>query len=290
MSSPVLSFTAQHALNREHFLARSSEFEPLIERYFWYHTIDLGHGLITPGCYDYRTTVQDFHFPSDLNGKTVLDVGSATGFFAFEFERRGAQVTSVELPSLQDLDVFPGQTVEQSIRKIQRMMYPRKPGGLDQYKQEFTPEQLHEYLLEAPFRFCAKLLGSKVRRVYSTIYDLSLAKLGTPEGFDLVFVGDVLVHTLDPFRALATLVPLSKHTLVVAQAMPDLPGNAPAMVYVGGADPEEDELSWWRPTKECFLQLLKKFGFSKVSEAGTHRGVVMPGEHSFERTVLYASR
>ncbi len=290
MSSPVLSLTAQHELRRDHFLAQAVELEPIIERFFWYHTIDLGGGLITPGCYDYRDTVRDFHFPSDLRGKKVLDIGSATGFFAFEFERRGADVTSVELPSLRELDVFPGQTVEQSIRKIQRMMYPRRPGGLDQYKQEFTPEQLYTYLLEGPFRFCAKLLSSKVRRIYSTVYDLSLDKLGVPEGFDLVFVGDVLVHTLDPFRALAALVPLCKETLVLAQVMPDLPGNTPAMVYIGGADPEEDEISWWYPTRECFLQVLKKFGFRQVSEVGHHRGFVMPGEHPFDRVVLHASR
>ena len=39
----------------------------------------------------------------------MLDVGSATGFFAFEFERRGAEVVSVELDSLYALDRFPGQ-------------------------------------------------------------------------------------------------------------------------------------------------------------------------------------
>ena len=79
----MLSFTAQHELRREQFLARAVELEPIIERFFWYHTIDLGDGLVTPGCYDYRETVKDFHFPSDLRGKKVLDVGSATGFFAF---------------------------------------------------------------------------------------------------------------------------------------------------------------------------------------------------------------
>jgi hypothetical protein len=60
------------------------------DRYYWYHTIDLGDGLITPGMYDYRETISSFQFSEDMRGMTVLDVGSATGFFAFEFERRGA--------------------------------------------------------------------------------------------------------------------------------------------------------------------------------------------------------
>ena len=44
---------------------------------------------VTPGLYDYRATLDNFHFPENMEGMTVLDVGSATGFFAFEFERRG---------------------------------------------------------------------------------------------------------------------------------------------------------------------------------------------------------
>src|ERR1700690_2219905 len=98
------------------------------DRYYWYHTIDLGDGLITPGMYDYRETISAFRFPEDMLGMTVLDVGSATGFFAFEFERRGARVVSVELPSLRDLDCFPGQDIQVSLRKIELMIFP---DGLD---------------------------------------------------------------------------------------------------------------------------------------------------------------
>src|SRR4051794_15786079 len=76
-----------------------------VARYYWYHTLDLGEGLVTPGDYDFRDTVRLFPFPPDMKGMTVLDVGSATGFFAFEFERRGAAVTSVDLPSIADWDM-----------------------------------------------------------------------------------------------------------------------------------------------------------------------------------------
>ena len=48
--------------------------------YFWYHTIDLGDGLITPGTYDYRFNLDPFHFPENMTGMRVLDVGSGTGF------------------------------------------------------------------------------------------------------------------------------------------------------------------------------------------------------------------
>jgi len=69
-----------------------------ISGYYWYHTIDLGDGLVTPGLYDYRDTIGAFGFPNNMRGTRVLDVGSATGFFAFEFKRRDASVMSVECP------------------------------------------------------------------------------------------------------------------------------------------------------------------------------------------------
>ena len=92
---------------------------PGIENYYWYHTIELPDGLITPGLYDFREALASFYFPDDMHGLRVLDVGSATGYFAFEFARRGAQVVSVELPSLYALDRFPGQSIEQTLEKIE---------------------------------------------------------------------------------------------------------------------------------------------------------------------------
>lgn len=57
----------------------------------WFHTIDLGEGLRTPGYDDTARKVGTIGLPTDLTGKTVLDVGAYDGYFAFECERRGAQ-------------------------------------------------------------------------------------------------------------------------------------------------------------------------------------------------------
>src|SRR4051794_14553803 len=63
-----------------------------LSHYFWYHTIDLGNGLLTPGTYDFREGLAGYGFEENLQGWKVLDIGPATGFFSFEFERRGADV------------------------------------------------------------------------------------------------------------------------------------------------------------------------------------------------------
>jgi tRNA (mo5U34)-methyltransferase len=56
----------------------------------WFHRIDLGNGLVTPGVDDSPRKLAEIRMPSDLAGKSVLDIGAYDGFFSFEAERRGA--------------------------------------------------------------------------------------------------------------------------------------------------------------------------------------------------------
>jgi len=56
----------------------------------WFHRIDLGDGVVTPGEDDTPEKLKTVHLPQDLRGTTVLDIGAWDGFFSFEAERRGA--------------------------------------------------------------------------------------------------------------------------------------------------------------------------------------------------------
>ena len=56
----------------------------------WYHSIDLGNGVITPGVDDSAYRLARIGLPESLRGLSVLDVGAWDGFFSFECERRGA--------------------------------------------------------------------------------------------------------------------------------------------------------------------------------------------------------
>ena len=215
------------------FLKRVDEFNrgaaslgvPDVENYYWYHTVELPGGLVTPGLYDYRETLPQFPFPQDMRGMRVLDVGSASGYFAFEFAHRGAKVVSVDLPSLYALDRFPGQDIEQTIAKIDEMIVPKSleerahGNKLGAYLKKYTAEQLYFYLIEGPFSLCRKALGWEIERCLSTVYGLTEENTGG--NFDLVFMGDILVHTLNPLQALAAVAPLCRGTLILAQAMPD---------------------------------------------------------------------
>ncbi len=261
-----------------------------IDRYYWYHTIDLpALGLSTPGMYDFRASVQAFKFPADMTGLTVLDVGSATGFFGFEFERRGADVLCTELASLEDLDRFPGQETSTLLNEIQRMIVPHSAEELPSLVRKYSAQELHYYLLDGPFRLCSRFLKSGVRRSFCTVYELSAGRLGQP-GFDLVFLGDILLHTLRPFDALVAAAKVCRGTLIAAQILPGKPEDPPAMSYVGGDDISRDDISWWLPNEQCIKQILLKLGFARVERIGTHEGILRPAGHPYTRGIIRADR
>src|SRR5438309_415680 len=153
-----------------------------LRNYYWYHTIDLGNGLVTPGTYDYRKDLPRFRFPEDMSGMNVLDIGSATGFFAFEFEKRGATVTSVELPSIADWDMPLGEDRERTLTELMA------------YHQVTTIEEVHNLHLDAPCEFCRRVLKSKVTRCHSPIYALP-SRWVCGDAFGLIVAGVVLPHT-----------------------------------------------------------------------------------------------
>jgi tRNA (mo5U34)-methyltransferase len=72
---------------------------------YWWHSIDFGGGIISPGqqgglgCNHTFKMIEQIELPKDLTGKTILDCGCADGFFSFECERRGAKkVVALDVP------------------------------------------------------------------------------------------------------------------------------------------------------------------------------------------------
>jgi len=65
----------------------------------WYHRIELLPNVVTPGTHDSPgalAALDALGLPLDCTGLRVLDVGCRDGFFAFEMERRGAQVVAMD--------------------------------------------------------------------------------------------------------------------------------------------------------------------------------------------------
>src|SRR5213596_771241 len=61
-----------------------------VEKINWWHKIDFGNGVITPGIDITPEKLKWIQMSQNLAGKSVLDIGAWDGFFSFEAERRGA--------------------------------------------------------------------------------------------------------------------------------------------------------------------------------------------------------
>jgi tRNA (mo5U34)-methyltransferase len=62
----------------------------------WYHQIEIRPGIVTPGINKSAATLARLGLPDRCDGMRVLDIGVRDGFFAFELERRGAEVVAID--------------------------------------------------------------------------------------------------------------------------------------------------------------------------------------------------
>lgn len=186
-----------------------------------------GIGLVE-GEWDLRGRFDDYVGGVELRGRSVLDVGTASGFLSFEAERRGARaVTSFEAggPSL----------------------LQRNPG-------HGTPPQRFVQQVNG-YRLAHHLLQSRAVPVYGDVYRLADSVLP----HEVVLVGQILVHLRDPFGALEQMAGRCEQTLVVIEGMFDHPD--PIAVYLGETTPT----AWLHFSTTLYRQFLPKLGFEVAS-------------------------
>ena len=219
----------------------TSSLRELVASTKWYHTIELGPGIVTPGSYDHRPHLDQYGFPINMQGMKVLDVGRASGFFAFEFERRGADVCATELPFRSDKDFVGGDAVR-AIRGAEKRVY--EPGE------------------RSDFHIAHSALKSNVRSLYSNIYDLSPEKTNG-ELFDLVFLGSVLCHVANPMLALNAVRSITRGSIIIANPFePERWQWRTTATFVGRR--AQSMTLWWLPTIACLEEMLHAANFGEV--------------------------
>jgi tRNA (mo5U34)-methyltransferase len=203
----------------------------------WYHTIDVGHGVVTPGMFDHRAYMKHYPIPERLDGMRVLDVATYDGFWAFEFERRGAaEVLAIDLDTFGDLDIPPA------------------------VRAAMTPEQLQRKV-GAGFALASELRQSKVKRIVCSVYDLSPEKVGK---VDFVFCGSLLLHLRDPLRALERIRSVTGAVGVFVETYnPGLPMRCAE--YKGGSQ----RSVWWSWSLDCLHKIIEDAGYSRTEMLDT---------------------
>jgi SAM-dependent methyltransferase len=207
------------------------------ENAVWYHTIELAPGVVTPGQVDLRRVAPRV-LPDDLAGARALDVGTFDGFWAFEMERRGAQVVALDAPSIESADWTP--------HARERLERESEALGVE---------------LGRGFRLAAECLGSTAERVTTNVYDLGPADVG--EQFDFAFIGALLLHLRDPVRALervrAVLRPGGELRVMEPFSLRMLISSPrrPAARYRGG----DSDMVWWLPNPATTAAWIRTAGF-----------------------------
>jgi len=205
-----------------------------VKRYGWYHTLELAPGVVTEGMFDLRPYVPRYGLPGRMDGMRALDIGTWDGFWAFEMERRGAEVVAVDLDDERDLD-WP----------------PRR-----------RPENFPEHRRGDGFRLAKEALGSRVERLNLSVYHADPKELGT---FDLIFCGSVLLHLRDQLLALERIAALGRGTFISAEEYDRLSGLVPFPVSRYRAD-RPRAVVYWLPAAKTWRRMLWTAGFDRVEE------------------------
>ena len=199
----------------------------------WYHTHDLGAGVVTPGMFDHRPKLDRYMLPADLSGMSCLDVGTMDGFWAFEMERRGAaRVVATDVgDDPEELDWPP-------------LWRGRVTTELDENK-------------EKRFALVHEIRGSRVERVVRSVYELD-TDLGE---FDLVFCGDLLIHLKDPITAIQRIRRVCRGTAIVVNPVVRFRfRRRRPLAELDGID----EFQWWLFTEEALARMMRAAGFARV--------------------------
>lgn len=211
----------------------AGELQQEVAQYPWYHSLDLGDGVVTPGMFDHRGSEERYGLPADLRGKRCLDVGTMDGFWAFAMERRGAEsVVAVDLEDPEELD-WPASLRHRIVKTM------------DETKG-------------ARFELARERLGSNAERRLCSVYRLDPAELGT---FDFVFCGDMLVHLKDPATAVERIHGVCRDTAVIVNPVREhFPYRNRPLAQFDGID----EFEWWLPNRAALERLLRAAGFTNV--------------------------
>jgi tRNA (mo5U34)-methyltransferase len=217
----------------------------------WYHSIDLGNGVVTRG-----TSVQETSADviPDVNGRSVLDIGAWDGKFSFLAERGGAsRVVALDHYAWGVDWAARGAYWEECIRN----------GTLPDQSRDETDFWLPDLPGRRPFEFAAGALGSKVEPLVADFQTIDLDELGQ---FDVVLYLGVLYHMPEPLTCLERVRAVTKEVAVIETEAVHLQGldHEALLQFYAGSSLHTDFGNWSVPTIEALRNLCRAAGFSEV--------------------------
>ena len=210
----------------------------------FYHSLNLPVSGPQDGHWDLRGQFDHYINSVNLAGKTVLDIGTASGFLSFEAEKHGAaRVVSVDVQGAECLDRLP---FIHGHRFINHTTWAERANGFhDAIKRSY-------WLAHREFH-------SRAEAFYGNAYELPEA-LGQ---FDVVIVGQILVHIRDTIRVLTSIAQRCRQTLIIAEGM--TPEEVPVSHFLGRASTPAVDWVFWHHSRGFYTEVLGMLGFRCAS-------------------------
>ncbi|WP_428151638.1 class I SAM-dependent methyltransferase [Brevundimonas sp.] len=237
----------------------------------FYHTMEFAGEPVIKGGWDIRG-----HFPSyiggyDITGKTLLDVGAASGFLSFEAERAGAIVTSMEARSGADFTQVP---------HLDSGYLNDRPAFVTE-----TDEILRK--LKNSYWYGWYKTGSRADVVYAPIN-----AAGTwDRRFDVVLAGAITEHLSDPVTAIGNLSVLAREAVIIAF---DPVVDSEDMTLTAGPNwlnlaPRQDH-TWYFLSRGLYRRVFENLGFDVRFEQSWAVPLFAGGAEPTPRTTVIATR
>jgi tRNA (mo5U34)-methyltransferase len=219
----------------------------------WYHSIDLGHGIVTPGTPVNHAMIR--HGLPELSGRSVLDIGAWDGFYSFVAEQRGARrvVALDHYAWLVDL-------AERNRYWAECDALGKLPDPGRDLADFAHPETMPG---RRGFDLAHRVLQSRVEPVLGDFMEVDPEVLGH---FDVVLFLGVLYHLRDPLVALEHVRALTKEVAVIETEAIGVLGmpEASLLSFTPGAELRGDHTNWFVPTRAALHGLCRAAGFARV--------------------------
>lgn len=206
----------------------------------FYHTVDLPGGGVARGQWDLRADTAAYLGHVAFAGRSVLEIGPASGYLSFHMEAAGAQVTCVEPTMARLWDIVP-------------------LAGFDiaAWRREFEPKIAG---VRRSFWFLHRLHGSSVRVVEAEPYALP----DTLGAFDVGVLTSLLLHCRDPFSLIESIARHVTDTLIVTEPYVAALGAEPVCRFLPhGAGGQVH--TWWQFTPRYVVSVLEVLGFPRTT-------------------------
>jgi tRNA (mo5U34)-methyltransferase len=228
-----------------------AELQAQADGLLWYHTIDLGNGVVTKGMGEATTGAEIL---PDVSGRSVLDIGAWDGKFSFLAERSGA--TRVVALDHYAWGVDIAARGAYWAECIQNGTFPDQSRDETDFWRPDLPGR-------RGFEFAKATLGSKVEAKVADFQTVDLDELGP---FDVVLYLGVLYHMKEPLTCLERVRAVTKEVAVIETEAFHVQGmdRAAMFQFHAGSTLNIDFGNWYVPTIEALQNLCRAAGFREI--------------------------